>query len=67
MGYKTVWQRGAEYGPRKGLEGPFTYPNGRTLYYDVKEGKYWDPRSDFYVEANEVADLQQSIFDVVAK
>lgn len=33
---------------RKGLEGPFNF-DGRVLYYDPKEGKYWDPRTDFYV------------------
>jgi hypothetical protein len=58
-----VWQHGKEYGARKGLEGPFHYPNGRVLYYDVKEGSYWDPLTDFYVEYDEVAALQQSVFD----
>jgi hypothetical protein len=38
--------------PRKGLEGPFHF-NGRILYYDPKEGKYWDPRTDFYVPHEE--------------
>jgi hypothetical protein len=66
----TCWQRSKEYGPRKGLEGPFSYPNGRVLYYDPKSvapngasGEYWDPVTDFYVPADEVAELQQSIFD----
>jgi len=58
-----VWQHGKEYGTRKGLEGPFHYPNGRVLYYDVKEGSYWCPLTDFYVEYDEVAALQQSVFD----
>jgi hypothetical protein len=44
------------FGPRKGLEGPF-YFNGRILYYDVKEGKYWDPRTDFYVPHSEYFEL----------
>lgn len=59
----VVFQNGKEYGTRKGLEGPFHYPNGRVLYYDVKEGSYWDPLTDFYVEYDEVAALQQSVFD----
>jgi len=42
------------YGPRKGLEGPFVYSNGRILYYDPKAGQYWDPRTDFYVEQEEM-------------
>jgi hypothetical protein len=55
MGYKvlnTVDNMRDNYGPRKGLEGPFNF-NGRVLYYDPKEGKYWDPRSDFYVSHDE--------------
>jgi hypothetical protein len=44
------------YQNRKGLEGPF-YFNGRILYYDPKEGKYWDPRTDFYVPHSEYFEL----------
>jgi len=62
MGY-VVFQNGKEYGARKGLEGPFHYPCGRVLYYDAREGSYWDPLTDFYVEAAEVAALQNSILD----
>ena len=40
------------YGPRKGLEGPFNF-SGRVLYYDNKEGKYYDPKTDFYVSHSE--------------
>ena len=61
----TVWQHNDQYQPRKGLEGPFRYPNGQVLYYDPKEGQYWDPRTDFYVDNADVARLQQSIFDVI--
>lgn len=53
----TVFKHSKEFGPRKGLEGPFHYPNGRVLYYDIKEGKYYDPLKDFYVEHDEVKDL----------
>lgn len=60
MGH-TVFFRNTNFGPRKGLEGPFHYPNGRVLYYDVKEGEYWDPLTDFFVDREEVAELQQSI------
>jgi hypothetical protein len=41
---------------RKGLEGPF-YFNGRILYYDPIEGKYWDPKTDFYVPHSEYFEL----------
>ena len=55
MGYKvlnTVDNMRDNYGPRKGLEGPYNF-NGRVLYYDPKEGKYYDPRTDFYVSHDE--------------
>ena len=37
------------YGPIEGLEGPFRARSGKILYYDPKEGKYWDRDSDIYV------------------
>lgn len=43
---------GNEYTERKGLEGPFNF-GGVVLYYDTKEGKYWNPRSDFYLSYDE--------------
>jgi hypothetical protein len=63
----TVFKHSKEYGPRKGLEGPFHYPNGQVLYYDVREGQYYDPTTDFYVPRDEVAELQNLIFGVLAK
>ena len=39
-----------EYTERKGLEGPFRMHNGKTYYYDPKEGKYYDPTTDWYVD-----------------
>jgi len=59
MGYTVIAdkyqmdQMRDNYGPRPGLEGPFNF-SGRVLYYDVQEGKYYDPRSDFYVEQAEM-------------
>ena len=41
------------FGPRAGLEGPFNF-SGRVLYYDAKEGQYYDPLTDFYVEQSEM-------------
>jgi hypothetical protein len=61
----TVFSRNVNFGARKGLEGPFHYPNGRVLYYDAKAGEYWDPLTDFYVEHDEVAALQQSILTAI--
>lgn len=48
------------YGPRKGLEGPFNF-NGRIVYYDVREGQYWDPGSDWYITEDELAVIQQTV------
>ena len=62
MGYKVLadkWEMDAmrdKYGPRKGLEGPFNF-SGRVLYYDNKEGAYYDPRTDFYVDAEEMTQI----------
>ena len=53
MGYTVMNDMRENYGPRKGLEGPFNF-SGRVLYYDVQEGKYYDPRSDWYVEQDEM-------------
>ena len=56
MGYRvmdTVDRMRDKYGARKGLEGPFNF-SGRVLYYDNKEGQYYDPTTDFYVEQEEM-------------
>ena len=65
MAYRTFSTQDS-FGPRQGLEGPYRYPNGRVLYYDPKAGEYWDPRTDFYVDRDEVSDLQNSIFQLVS-
>jgi hypothetical protein len=65
MGYKvldTTDMMRTKYGPRKGLEGPFNF-SGRVLYYDVKEGQYWDPTTDFYVEQDEMDMINQSLMN----
>jgi hypothetical protein len=64
MGYKVLGKTEdlmQGYGPRKGLEGPFVFANGRILYYDIKEGAYWDPKTDFYVERDEVSYLHNEM------
>ena len=58
-----VFKHNKEFGPRKGLEGPFHYPNGQVLYYDPKEGSYYDPLTDFYVPDEDVHELQNMIFE----
>ena len=66
MGYKVIAGKDEmdmmrmKYGPRKGLEGPFNF-SGRVLYYDNKEGQYYDPGSDFYVEQSEMNEIHASL------
>ena len=51
-----------KYGPRKGLEGPFNF-SGRVLYYDTKEGLYYDPTTDFYVDKDEMDMINTAFMD----
>ena len=44
----------------EGLEGPFTYPSGAVLYYDPKVGKYYDRRTDMYLDHDEALRLTSS-------
>jgi hypothetical protein len=72
MGYKVLADRvemdqmRVKYGPRKGLEGPFNF-SGRVLYYDVKEGLYYDPTTDFYVFKEEMDMINQRLVDILSK
>lgn len=70
MGYKVLGLtedlfRG--YKARKGLEGPFLFAGGRILYYDPRAGQYWDPRTDFYVEQDEMNLLHTEMMRSLAK
>ena len=70
MGYKVIADKTQmdmmrlKYGPRKGLEGPFNF-SGRVLYYDNKEGAYWDPTTDFYVEQDEMNTLNNRLMNTL--
>ena len=70
MGYKVVADREqmdmmrTKYGARKGLEGPFNF-SGRVLYYDNKEGQYYDPTTDFYVEQDEMDLINHRLMDLI--
>lgn len=37
------------YTPLKGMEGPFQFKGGEILYYDPREGKYYDRDADMYL------------------
>ena len=72
MGYKVLAdkfetdQMRVKYGARPGLEGPFNF-SGRVLYYDNKEGQYYDPTTDFYVEQAEMDLINQRLVDILSK
>jgi hypothetical protein len=67
MGYRVLGTRDEKWQPRKGLEGPFFYANGRVLYYDSKTGEYWDPTTDFYMSREDMDSLHQMTVDILAK
>ena len=70
MGYKVLADRfemdqmRVKYGPRAGLEGPFNF-SGRVLYYDNKEGAYYDPTTDFYVEQAEMDIINNRLYELL--
>ena len=69
MGYRvvdTIDVMRDKYGPRKGLEGPFNF-SGRVLYYDNKQGQYYDPTTDFYVEQDEMDIINTRFFEQFKK
>lgn len=42
-----------KYGEIEGLEGPFRTLNGHVVYYDPKEGSYYDKDKDMYISYDE--------------
>ncbi len=72
MGYKVIAEKSEmdqmrmKYGPRPGLEGPFNF-SGRVLYYDNKQGQYYDPTTDFYVEQAEMDVINSRLVDILSK
>jgi hypothetical protein len=71
MGYRVIANKRetdlmrTKYGPRLGLEGPFLYSNGQVLYYDSKEGQYYDPTTDFYLSNEDMALINNHLIDML--
>ena len=59
-------QMRVKYGPRPGLEGPFNF-SGRVLYYDNKEGAYYDPTTDFYVDRAEMDMIHSRLTEILSR
>lgn len=45
------------YQEKSGLEGPFMTATGKVVYYDPKEGKYYDSDSDMYISDEDMAEI----------
>ena len=43
----------------QGLEGPFRMKNGQVLYYDPKEGKYYNRDTDMYVDYDDYRKMDE--------
>ena len=61
--HKSVMDKGkvpnlkGDMGPIPGLEGPFQFRSGAVLYYDPKNGQYYDRGKDMYLDREEAAEL----------
>ena len=70
MGYKVLGETETlfqGYTKLKGLEGPFLKGCNRVVYYDAHEGKYWDPKTDFYLTQEEVDYLDNQLIKMLAR
>ena len=57
-GFQTMPRLDPEQHPeREGLEGPFRMLSGRVVYYDAREGKYYDAGTDMYLSEEEVVEM----------
>lgn len=60
-GHRTLPAMDTErYTERKGLEGPMRARNGKVVYYDPKEGQYYDPDTDIYISNEEWEAMNES-------
>lgn len=72
MGYKVIADKfemdemRVKYGKRKGLDGPFNF-SGRVLYYDNSVGQYYDPKTDFYVDQEEMNMIHNRVYEILKR
>ena len=52
-----------KYQERDGLEGPIMTKSGKVVYYDPKEGSYYDPDTDMYITYDEWRALDEGVWD----
>ena len=65
MGLMEDWSKFPDmdrekYQTRNGLEGPIMTKAGKVVYYDPKEGSYYDPDSDIYLSYEEWKELSEA-------
>ena len=63
-GYKILPPISDKYQSRSGLEGPFSTLSGKVVYYDPKEGKYYDPDTDTYMSYDEFQNYDKDYSDM---
>ena len=56
QGY-TMKVNGREYNIKPGLEGPLLFKGNRVLYWDRREGTYYDPDTDLYLSQEQADNL----------
>lgn len=62
-GFQVVPKLDADEYPNResqGLEGPFRLKSGLVVYYDAREGKYYNPKTDIYLTHEEYQQLTES-------
>ena len=52
---------------REGLEGPIQTRSGKTIYYDTKQGMYYDPDTDMYISYDDFKMLDKKGMHMVGK
>lgn len=63
----------SEYPPIRGMEGPFRFRKAGILYYDPREGAYYDSKKDMYlpkdkmVEVAEEYEVEADVIEAVLK
>jgi hypothetical protein len=62
-GYTVLPPMDPKYIERDGLEGPFPTKSGKVVYYDPKEGSYYDPDTDIYLSYDEWKELDEGTAD----
>lgn len=57
---------GREYNIKPGLEGPLLFKGNRVLYWDRREGTYYDPDTDLYLSQEQADNLTRTFGDIIS-